>query len=480
MKSSKLQNIIKIKKYTPTFFSISIDSFYETLKYNKITELNVRQRPEIILEINLPTGLVTKIENLLIQNNMSGKIWVVRSSSFQEDGLDMSYAGQFLSIIGIPDLNSLLVSIKLCWFQYYKSLLNNKYIGNVDKVGIDLIVQEMVRSKISGVSFIKERECLTEYIWGQGELLVNGDVTPEICYCENLDYPNLYSIKNTLHQELILIKIDNLCDKKIGEEIFWNGQHYRLLSKDLFNVNGYCHYCFVSNERIDTLITNLHKKLRIIANCFVNSIDVEWAIDENNQLFILQIRPQTVELGSFFNNNQILTQKDTEDCIVGTLVSEGEITAKLVYLDGQTKLEDVYGKIILCESFDPQYTNYLFNAKGLITLFGGYLSHGAIVARELGIPSVQQISIENFSSLKLLEGKKVTIEGNTVKVTELLDELTISNHSNNWFLESIDLKNSDYLEYFKLNYLGFFEKVTKKNNIDILKVIYDFNNYSNF
>ncbi|MGC4440185.1 hypothetical protein ABXW85_15100, partial [Streptococcus suis] len=120
------------------------------------------------------------------------------------------------------------------------------------------------------------------------ELLVNGDVTPEICYCENLDYPNLYSIKNTLHQELILIKIDNLCDKKIGEEIFWNGQHYRLLSKDLFNVNGYCHYCFVSNERIDTLITNLHKKLRIIANCFVNSIDVEWAIDENNQLFILQ------------------------------------------------------------------------------------------------------------------------------------------------------------------------------------------------
>ena len=53
---------------------------------------------------------------------------------------------------------------------------------------------------------------------------------------------------------------------------------------------------------------------------------------------------------------------------------------------GETPLEKGY--ILVCPSTDPSWTPLFVNAAGLVMECGGTLSHGAVVARELGLPAV--------------------------------------------------------------------------------------------
>ncbi len=46
------------------------------------------------------------------------------------------------------------------------------------------------------------------------------------------------------------------------------------------------------------------------------------------------------------------------------------------------------GYILVCPSTDPSWTPLFGNAAGLVLERGGMLSHGAVVARELGLPAV--------------------------------------------------------------------------------------------
>src|SRR5262245_3156320 len=46
------------------------------------------------------------------------------------------------------------------------------------------------------------------------------------------------------------------------------------------------------------------------------------------------------------------------------------------------------GYILVCPSTDPAWVPFFVNARGLVMESGGTLSHGAIVAREFGLPAV--------------------------------------------------------------------------------------------
>jgi pyruvate,water dikinase len=75
------------------------------------------------------------------------------------------------------------------------------------------------------------------------------------------------------------------------------------------------------------------------------------------------------------------------------------------------------GEILVARSTDPGWTPLFLNASGLVTEAGGRLSHGALVAREYGLPAVAAVSAATTS---IGTGRSVQVDGGKGAV-EVLD-----------------------------------------------------------
>ena len=94
--------------------------------------------------------------------------------------------------------------------------------------------------------------------------------------------------------------------------------------------------------------------------------------------------------------------------LVGTAASAGTVTAvaRVVMDPMGAKLEP--GEILVAPSTDPGWTPLFLTAAGLVMEMGGAMSHGAVVAREYGIPAV--VGVANATTA-IKSGQKITVDG---------------------------------------------------------------------
>ncbi|MDO4642260.1 MAG: PEP/pyruvate-binding domain-containing protein [Cardiobacteriaceae bacterium] len=72
------------------------------------------------------------------------------------------------------------------------------------------------------------------------------------------------------------------------------------------------------------------------------------------------------------------------------------------------------GAILVARTTNPAWTPLFYHAIGVITESGGPLSHGAVTARELGIPAVMSI---RDACHRLQNGQRVQLDGSTGQIT---------------------------------------------------------------
>ncbi|MCR8558792.1 phosphoenolpyruvate synthase [Mucilaginibacter sp. BJC16-A38] len=94
--------------------------------------------------------------------------------------------------------------------------------------------------------------------------------------------------------------------------------------------------------------------------------------------------------------------------IAGLAVSSGVIEGRVrVILNMEdADLED--GDILVTSFTDPSWTPLFVSIKGLVTEVGGLMTHGAVIAREYGLPAV--VGVENATRL-IKDGQRIRVNG---------------------------------------------------------------------
>ncbi|EEK50180.1 phosphoenolpyruvate synthase [Bacillus cereus ATCC 10876] len=97
-----------------------------------------------------------------------------------------------------------------------------------------------------------------------------------------------------------------------------------------------------------------------------------------------------------------------DDAIVGLPVSSGVIEgrARVILNMEEANLEE--GDILVTAFTDPGWTPLFVSIKGLVTEVGGLMTHGAVIAREYGLPAV--VGVENATNL-IKDGQRIRVHG---------------------------------------------------------------------
>jgi phosphohistidine swiveling domain-containing protein len=216
----------------------------------------------------------------------------VRSSATDEDLPDASFAGLYDSFLGIQGDSNVLDAVHKCWASIWSARAiqyRNNHQLNHNDVFMGVIVQRMVNANVSGVSFTANpitgdtSQMLTNSIWGLGEILVSGEVTPD--------------------EWIISKETGEILRKKISRKEIM-----------MMEVNGEVQRAKVSTPKCAqaTLTYAQLMTLRSIGiqleEYFGFPLDIEWALREEN-FYILQARPITK---SFIKNNTTTTNLDNK------------------------------------------------------------------------------------------------------------------------------------------------------------------------
>jgi phosphohistidine swiveling domain-containing protein len=94
--------------------------------------------------------------------------------------------------------------------------------------------------------------------------------------------------------------------------------------------------------------------------------------------------------------------------ISGVAASAGVVEGTVRVVRDPATAEVTEGDVLVCETTDPGWTSLFMVATAVVTDFGGMLSHGPIVARELGVPCVCGT---RDGSRRLRDGQRVRVDG---------------------------------------------------------------------
>ncbi|AYL96219.1 phosphoenolpyruvate synthase [Mucilaginibacter celer] len=97
-----------------------------------------------------------------------------------------------------------------------------------------------------------------------------------------------------------------------------------------------------------------------------------------------------------------------EKALIGLPVSAGIIEgrARVILNMADASLEE--GDILVTVFTDPSWTPLFVSIKGLVTEVGGLMTHGAVIAREYGLPAV--VGVENATKL-IADGQRIRVNG---------------------------------------------------------------------
>ncbi|MDO8647910.1 MAG: phosphoenolpyruvate synthase [Candidatus Diapherotrites archaeon] len=316
----------------------------------------------------------------------------VRSSATAEDLPEASFAGQQETFVNIKGANEVVEAVKKCWASLFtaRAVYYRKKQGfGTEKVGIAVVVQKMVNSEKSGIIFTAEPQTgdlskiMIEAIYGQGEAIVSGSITPDTYVVSKEGF--------------------KILDKKIVKQEW-------LLERGMQGNNKENVPMKIQSEQklTDPQIIELAKYGLKSETHYGKPQDMEFAV-EKGRIFIVQTRPITTinAVRKVQEEEKIETRE--KPILKGLPASPGIAFGNVrVVLDIKDIGKVKEGDILCTVMTNPDWVPAMRKAKAIITNEGGITAHAAIVSRELGIPCV----VGTGTATEILkDGQAITVDG---------------------------------------------------------------------
>ncbi len=320
----------------------------------------------------------------------------VRSSATAEDLPQASFAGQQATFLNVKGKTNLTKAVRDCWASLYtgRAIYYRQKNGFPhEKVALCVVVQRQVNSEKSGIMFSinpatnNEKQIVIEAIYGLGEAVVSGSVSP-----------NTYIVDKDFEKVLET-------DRPKQDFLLTRDESGNMLKKNLTDKQNETQ---VLNEKEISILVRLGKKSEAH---YKFPQDMEWAI-EGGRIYIVQTRPVT----TLHKTESPLKEEAeaAEAMLQGLGASPGIASGAVKIVSSVDDLDKVEkGDVLVAQMTNPDYVPAMQRAVAIVTDAGGITSHAAIVSREMGIPAVVGTK---EATTKLKDGDLITVDGHSGKV----------------------------------------------------------------
>ena len=315
----------------------------------------------------------------------------VRSSAIHEDG-NHSFAGQYHSVLGIGRDDLMAAYLEVVASKYSpEALLYRIYAGLCDEeAAMAVLVLVMVDAVASGVVYTRdpsvtggEAPLLVQSIHGLGLLLVGGETIPDVYIFPQHSTTPSQSIAGCQHQRLILH------EGRLHKE--------PLVASDKISLS-------LSREQAVLLAATARK----LETFFGGPQDIEWALDCNQELNILQSRPLHIEAAQQ-SLSPTTAPPDAIPLLVGAKRAAGGIACGLVHhLDTVDTAPIPHGAVLVTRHIPPSLVRFIGRLKAVVCEQGAVTGHFATVCREFGVVLLVGAA---SAAAQLPEGTEVTVDG---------------------------------------------------------------------
>lgn len=397
----------------PGGFIVTADAYFKFLEVAKLVDkipqylenLDVNDSEELqevsklikskISNSSVPADMIDEIKRAY--RKLGGGPVAVRSSATAEDLPEASFAGQQSTFLNVQGEDEVTAAIQACWASLFEPraiFYRHEHGFDHLKVGIAVPVQTMVQSEVSGVLFTVEpltsdrTKILVEAIYGLGEAIVSGEVTPDQYILDKEELSIIH--KKIAKQEWQLVRNS----KAPPGELELNVRLAVPVSKQAVQ------------KLADKDILALAKLGKTIEDLYQSAQDVEWA-KQDRRLFIVQARPVTTLKEE--EDVETLPEIKVEPILTGVAASPGIAVGTVTIVPEASQIIRVKsGDVLVAETTTPDFVPAMKRAVAIVTERGGRTAHAAIVSRELGIPCI--VGTEAATKV-LTNGQEITVDG---------------------------------------------------------------------
>lgn len=336
----------------------------------------------------------------------------MRSSAVGED-LSLTFAGQYATYLNLPagELANSYKDIVASLFTpralfYYK----NKGFKE-EEMAMGVAVLPMIDAKASGVLFTRQPEkaeqeaVLINAVWGLGKYAVGGVIEPDhylVAY-----HPAGKILEQRIPpKEVMLVNVPGggVQEAPVPEE---------LVKAPCLNQNN---------------LEQLAQWAAALEAHYQRPQDVEWALDRQDRLWLLQSRPLQLPAKRV---TEVKTKTLKQYPVLldhGSVACRGVGAGPVVLVRRDEDLRNFpSGGVLVARHTSPKYVTVMPQAAAMITDAGSPTGHMALLAREFQVPTI----LNTGKATQILQpGQEVTVDANYNNVyAGIITELLEPNHS---------------------------------------------------